>query len=105
MRHRWFWRWALVRLVFIAVPDLADSPGGSRPRVLRRLSLAPRSAWSGLVPIRYPAARRMLRTPVSGPLPMRSGWLKPAIEVLVGAHWSEWCALGSIACRPWPHAP
>lgn len=92
----------MVRLIFIAVADLAGAPGGVRPRVLRGVALAPQIGWRGLVPVRYPPARRMLQLHLADPLPMRSAWLKPAREILEGARWSEWCSLGGFGGGAWP---
>jgi hypothetical protein len=94
----------MVRLVFIGVT--VARPDGRGPgvgvRVVRRVPLSPAALRIGLAPIRYPPPRRMLRAQVAGELPMRSGWLKPTVEVLEGARWSEWLSLGAIETRPWP---
>ena len=91
----------LVRLVFIAVTDVARGPDAVAVRLLHRLSLSTHIRWRSLVPVRYPPMRRMLRVPLAEPLPMRSGWLKPTQAVLTGGAWSSWLQHGVRHCDPW----
>lgn len=96
----------MFRLVFIGVVHIPEvgAPPTSAPRLIRRVRLSAQAHWTWLRPVRTPGGRRMLRMRVHEPLPMRSGWLKPAAEVLPGAEWSLWWSPGGIATLVWDTA-